>query len=318
MTPSLFDLPVRLGDTVLLAQLIFEYAEGKPLTDELRARIGGRAALLPYDCLIPHAESLERDAIHPSAYFLCVDGVDKQPLLLRIALSSAPSSGLFPKAILIGRTNVMSREIVINALPFGSGDSERIRTFSEQLNPAFLPKPFGARPVIRVRSYAPEETFPAAFAAFGMLLKSRGQNLACFAMSPGQDAGAFYDAVVWSAIRAGWRESYVIEAYASTVEEAKLAAPCTRFGVRSIAEIGTVRSTRTRPFDTEWLSSGDLAGELANLREEGYAVQSVVSEGAGPLAEELAGRYRAVLNNREVVLEAGLTRDQIADRIIQL
>jgi len=323
VTPSLFDLPLRLTDAVPVAELVFQYAEGKPISDEVRSRIGGRASVLQTEALRLYAESLERDPIHPSAYYMCVDGIGGQPLLLRIALASAPSSGLFPKAILIGRTNLRAREIVINVVPFGPGDSERIRTFSEKLNPAFLPKLFGARPVIRVRSAAPARTFQAAFEGFREILKSKGQNLACFAISAGQDETAFYDAVVWSAIRAGWRERFSVEAYPASIEEAKEAAPYTRFGVRSVAAIAMIRTARGKPFDTEWISAangrnGDLAGELEKLREEGYGAQSIAFEGAAPAdADEIAVRYRAVLNVRQVLLEAGAAREQIVEQVSQ-
>ena len=320
MTPALFDLPLRLSDAVRLAELIFQHAENKTLTDEVRGRIGGRALVLDYQGMRPWPDSLERDPIHPSAYYMCVDGVGGEPLLLRVALASAPSSGLFPKAILIGRTKLLSREMVVNIVPFGPADSERIRTFSERLNPSFQPKLFGARPVIRVRSQAPAEMFPAAFAGFRELLKSKGQNLACFALSPEQAQAAFYDAVVWSAIRAGWREGFAIEAYPATIGDAKAAAMYTRFGVRSVETIAAIRTTRGKPFDAEWISgSGDLAGELEAVREEGYAIQSIAFEGVPVVDDELeavAARYRAVLNTREVVLEAGVTPREIVERIV--
>ena len=320
MTPALFDLPLRLADAVRLAELIFQHAENKALNDEVRSRIGGRALVLDYQGMRPWPDSLERDPIHPSAYYMCVDGIAGQPLLLRIALASAPSSGLFPKAILIGRTKLLSREIVINVVPFGPADSERIRTFSERLNPAFLPKMFGARPVIRVRSAVPAQTFPAAFGGFRELLKSKGQNLACFALSPGQDQAAFYDAVVWSAIRSGWREGFAMEAYPETIGEAKSASMYTRFGVRAVETIAAIRTTRGKPFDAEWISvSGDLAGELEALREEGYAVQSIAFGGAAAVdadTEAIAQRYRAVINTCEVVLEAGLSAQEIVARIV--
>ncbi len=318
MTPSLFDLPLRLADAVPLAELIFQHAEGKPVNDDVRSRIGGRSRALQTDALRLCPESLERDPIHPSAYYMCVDGIGGQPLLLRIALASAPSSGLFPKAILIGRTKLLSREMVINTVPFGPADAERIRTFSEQLNPAFLPKPFGARPVIRVRSAAPAATFPAAFEAFREILKSRGQNLACFAALPGQNAPEFGDATIWSAIRAGWREGFALEACPSTIDEAKAAAAFTRFGVRSVAAVAMIRSARRKPFDTEWISTtGNLAAELESLREEGYAAQSLAFEGAVPAdAEQIAARYRAIVNSRDVLLDAAASREAILDNIV--
>ena len=140
-----------------------------------------------------------------------VDGVDDRPLMLRVAPSTTPSSGLFPRAILIGRTHLGPREVVINAVPFGPKDYDRIQVFAEKVNRAFLPKPAGMRPVARVWSDRPAQTFPAAFDTFRKLLKSIGQNRAAFAMAAGQDAEEFYFAAVWAAIRSGWREGYALQ-----------------------------------------------------------------------------------------------------------
>ena len=225
VTPSLFDLPLRLGDAVSLAALVFEFAEGRQINDEVRGRIAGRAAAVSFQAMRPFVGSLERDPVHPSAYFCCVDGVDRQPLLLRIALASAPSSGLFPKAILIGRTHLDKRELVINAVPFGPDDREQIQTFSEKLNPAFLPKPFGTKPVIRLMGEAPGIDFFAAADALRVLLKSTGQNLACFAAAPGADLPAFYYETVWAMIRVGWREGYCMQAEPNTADEARGGSP---------------------------------------------------------------------------------------------
>jgi len=159
----------------------------------------------------PCFASIERDPVHPVACYLCVDGVDDQPLLLRVAPSASPSSGLFPKAILIGRTHLKKFEVVLNAVPFGPADCDRIAVFSEKVNPVFQPRRAGARPVILVRSADPAGTFAAAFDAFRRLLKSTGQNQAAFGISDGQDPEKFYFAVVWSAIRAGWREGYALQ-----------------------------------------------------------------------------------------------------------
>ena len=213
MTPTLFDLPLRLGDTVALAEILLDVlrADAKPVSDEQRGRIASRAASITFQGLRPHFGSIERDPVHPAAYYICVDGVEDVPLLLRVAPSTTPSSGLFPKAILIGRTHLGPREVVINAVLFGPRDHDRIQVFAQKLNRAFLPKPAGLRPVTRVWSDAPGQTFPAAFDTFRRLLRSTGQNQAAFAMAEGQDAEAFYFAVVWAAIRAGWREGYSLQ-----------------------------------------------------------------------------------------------------------
>jgi len=131
VTPSLFDLPVRLGDAVLLAPLVMDQ---RVFTDDVRKRIASRAGALRFDALKPYYGSLERDPVHPDACYICVDGVDGAPLLLRFAPASTPSSGLFPKSILIGRTFIGPREVVINAIPFGPSDEERIRVFASEVN----------------------------------------------------------------------------------------------------------------------------------------------------------------------------------------
>jgi hypothetical protein len=213
VTPTPFDLPLRLGDTVALAEILLDVlrADAKPVSEEQRRRMASQAGSIGFQCLRPWFGSIERDPVHPAAHYICVDGVDDRPLMLRIAPSTTPSSGLFPKAILIGRTHLGPREVVINAVPFGPKDYDRIQIFAEKVNRAFLPKPAGMRPVTRVWSDRPAQTFPAAFDTFRKLLKSIGQNRAAFAMAAGQDAEEFYFAAVWAAIRSGWREGYALQ-----------------------------------------------------------------------------------------------------------
>ncbi len=210
MTPALFDLPLRLGDAATLAEILLNQpaaTQFKPLTDDFRSRVAARAAA-GFENMTVHFGSLERDPVHPSAFYVCVDGIENQPLLLRIATAQTPSSGLFPKAILIGRTFLGAREAVLNVVPFAPSDHERILTFSEQVNIAFQPKLFGSRPVIRVSGDSPATAF--AFEEFRKLFRSSGQNQAAFGTSGGQDPVEFYFSTVWSAIRAGWREGYAL------------------------------------------------------------------------------------------------------------
>ena len=103
MTPVPFDLAVRPVETAQIANLIFDHAENRPLTEELRNRLAARAATERHEHLTPYFGSLERDPVHPSTYYLAVDGVNGAPLLLHITYSTAPSSGLYPKSILVGR-----------------------------------------------------------------------------------------------------------------------------------------------------------------------------------------------------------------------
>ena len=196
MTPSLFDLPVRTGEAALVANLVMEIAGSKPLSDEVRNRIGSRASTLKLETTRPHFGSLERDPIHASAIYLAIDGIGGVPLLLRIAPAATPSSGLFPKSILIARVpGASGQELVINAIPFGPSDEETIRTFAEKVNRSFQPK----------RTGGTAGEFPAnpeaAFREFRAIQKARGQNVA-----------AFHDPVtgVWAAIRTGWREGWTL------------------------------------------------------------------------------------------------------------
>jgi hypothetical protein len=197
MTPSLFDLPVRTGEAAAIANLVIELAASKPLTEEVRARIGSRAAVLRLEATKPYFASLERDPIHASAIYLAIDGIHGEPLLLRIAPATTPSSGLFPKSILIGRVpGPGGQELVINAIPFGAGDEESIKTFAEKINRAFLPKK-GAVPAARLPE-GPE----AAFEEFRLVLKTKGLNQAVY---HNVTSG------VWAAIRTGWREGWVYQ-----------------------------------------------------------------------------------------------------------
>lgn len=204
MTPTLFDLPIRTPEAAQLAVLVFEQAGGKPITPEVRNRIVSRAVVLKLDTIRPYFASLERDPIHPSAIYLSVDGIDAQPLLLRLAPNATPSSGLFPKSILIGRVPGPSGlELVVNAVPFSHLNAEPIRTFSTSVNPAFQPRHAGIRSAILVESPHPETVYPAAFEAFRTILVERNLNMAGF--TDPQTA-------TWAAIRSGWREGFVTSA----------------------------------------------------------------------------------------------------------
>ena len=198
MTPSLFDLPVRTGEAAAIANLVIELALAKPLTDEVRARITARAAPLKLSATKPYFASLERDPIHSSALYLAIDGINDAPLLLRIAPAATPSSGVFPKSILIGRVpGPAGQELVINAVPFGPEDAEAIKTFAEKVNRAFLPRSVPAKE-------KPVTGLPAveAFEEFRQTLKIRGLNQAVY-----DD----FTTGIWAAIRTGWREGWTLQ-----------------------------------------------------------------------------------------------------------
>ena len=221
-----------------MAEVLFSHAQGKPLTDELRNRLAARTSALKLETFSPCFESLEADPVHSSAYYLMVDTPTPASLLLHFTPASAPASGLFPHASLIGRMVIANRaEIVVNAIPFASHDHDNVRRFAEEVNPAFLPRPQGAQAAIAVGNRHPEVSLPAAFDAYRTLLKRSGLNLAstsqlsatremtiddALAARDGEDPTAaghtrvsirhLYHAGLWAAIRAGWREGYNAEA----------------------------------------------------------------------------------------------------------
>src|SRR5215469_14708172 len=231
------DLPVKASEAAALAELIYAQAEGKPIQDELRNRLASRAGTLRLATFEPYFGSLVRDPAHPSTYYLAADGRNGESLLLHIALASAPTSGIFPNPLLIGRMRAGSREIVVNSIPFASKDWENVSRYAQQLDTAFLPRPQGARPAIAVGNRHPEISLPAAFEAFRTILKNTGVNMAstvqlsatremttddAIAARDGETPTAaghtrvsirhLYHAGLWAAIRAGWREGYNAEA----------------------------------------------------------------------------------------------------------
>jgi hypothetical protein len=85
--------------------------------------------------------------------------------------------------------------MVINAIPFGPRSHQIVEAFAARVNPAFYPKPQGARTTITV-----EEDYPAAFDTFRAIQNRTGKNFAAFAGD--------YHAAMCAAIRAGWRSGY--------------------------------------------------------------------------------------------------------------
>ena len=210
MTPVPLDLPLRPSEASELAILIFDQAERKPLTDEVRNRIAARGSVLRLETIKPYFGSLERDPVHPSVYYLAVDGEKAEPLLLHLALATAPTSSIFYKPLLIGRMRRPNGpEMVINSIPFGPSECDQLEKFCARIDTAFLPRPQGLRTAITVGGDHAELLLPAAFDAFRAILKRTGKNVASIGVPPaGVSARHFYCAGLWAAIRAGWRDGY--------------------------------------------------------------------------------------------------------------
>src|SRR5205807_8785224 len=64
MTPVPCDLPLRPSEASALAELIYEHAEGKRLTEDVRNRLAGRANQMKFESLTPYLGSLEKDPVH--------------------------------------------------------------------------------------------------------------------------------------------------------------------------------------------------------------------------------------------------------------
>ena len=277
------DLPVKASEAAALADLIFQHAEGQAVNDHLRRRLASRSAALGLNGLVPYFGSLARDPEHPSAYYIAVDALEGErrlPLLLHLTLASAPSNPVFVNAVLVGRMRPGGgREVVVNAIPFGSGDQENIRKYVEAVDHAFLPRPQGSQSAIAVGNRHPEISLPAVFDAFRTILRDTGLNLAStvqlsatremttdavITVRDGETPTAaghtrvsirhLYHAGLWAAIRAGWREGYNAEAdhfivTGNTAQEIATSVEATKEAIRHAAGYTKFTTDTSRLFD---------------------------------------------------------------------
>ncbi|HUA84424.1 MAG TPA: tagaturonate epimerase family protein [Bryobacteraceae bacterium] len=120
---------------------------------------------------------------------------------------------------------------------FTPRDRKNVRTFAEQIDRAFLPRPQGDQPAIAAGNRHPEISLPAVFDAFETIFEKTGRNLASTVqlsatreMSTDEEIAArdgsnptapghtrvsirqLYHAGLWAAIRAGFRRGYNAEA----------------------------------------------------------------------------------------------------------
>jgi hypothetical protein len=319
VTPVPLELPLRPAEAADLANLIFDHAEGKPLTVDVRNRLAARAAVLKLQTITPFFGSLERDPVHHSVYYLAIDAstgpVLTFPLLLHVALSTAPTSSIYPYPLLIGRMRRPNgTEMVINAIPFGALSRPNVETFAARINSGFYPQPQGARTTITV-----EQNFPAAFDTFRALHKRTGKNFAALTSD--------YHAAMWAAIRAGWRLPYTAAADLTADGEAVTGIDkqegCSRYslaipaGAESLrdglkAAEGALQQIRrfraaikiSRSFDlaldaTSPLSPSCLRAALEYLRERGHSPQLVCP---GPVPEKDLDEMAAIAQHFQITL----------------
>jgi hypothetical protein len=191
------------------------------------------------------------------------------------SLSSAPTSSIFHKPLLIGRMRPVNfPEFVINAIPFGPGDKVNIEAFAARVNTAFLPKLQGARASITVA-----EDLPAAFDLFRRIQKRTGKNLAA--------ASGNWHAAVWAAIRAGWRLGFSA-CHTASLSDLGAHAAFTRFAAEAAPLKAAeqlheqIRQARAASklagafeFDPAFgaISPGEFSGSLEYLKTSGHAAQ---------------------------------------------
>jgi hypothetical protein len=306
VTPVPLELPLRPAEAAELANLVFDHAEGKHLSDDVRNRLAARAAALRLQTISTWFGSLERDPVHRSAYYLAVDA--SEPLLLHMALAAAPTSSIYHKPLLIGRMRRPNgAEMVINAIPFGPHARQNVETFAARVNPAFYPQPQGARTTITV-----EEDYPAAFDTFRAIQKRTGKN---FAALSGDCHAAMH-----AAIRAGWRSPYTV-ATDLTVEAPGIvgregfsrytvALPATIGGLEQAEKVyQQIRNARaflknTRGFDLELDAAGPVTPQflrdaLEFMKVRGHLPQLVCP---GPVGEADFDEIAAAARHFQVTL----------------
>ncbi len=288
---------MRSSEAAAIADVLFQTVDdlakgGRKFTDDARHRLAGRLKNIDTPSILAYALSIEQDPIHPSSFYMAVDGLNHglvTPLLLRLGLASSPASGLFPKSVLIGRMRPAGgREVVVNAIAFGPTDQEPIRTFTEKVAKSFQPRPQGAQPALIV----PAAMAPLAFEAFRQIARDTGQNRAGFATDFATAASGEV-AVLWAAVRAGWRDGYSlavtgIPAHPSSHEPLESLSGFTRFSVVAddlTAAAGAydhLRRFKLRGFDFELdfrlgsLTPDSLGECLLAWRTAGRPVQSIM------------------------------------------
>ena len=265
-------VPVRAHEASQLADLIFQFAEGRTVDDGLRRMLASRATQTPFEGMQVYWGSLAADPVANSTYFVAADG--KSPVLLHIALSSAPGSGLFPHSILVGRMRTpRGLEVVVNAIPFAATDAERVLTYARQLDRSVLPGPQGVDSLF----VAASKDAHLAFSQFRAVQRKYG-------LSVGAWTGAAVEGL-WGAIRHGWRDGFPLRGEEEPASRSYIDA-----SALSDEELGDridmLRRLHGRTFDVDVrfdapgvLTRVDtMRARLERLRAAGWPVQVVEVE----------------------------------------
>jgi hypothetical protein len=298
MTLDSLSVPIRAHEASQLAELIFQFAEGRTVDEGLRRMLASRATQLNLEGMTVLWGSLAADPVAKSTYFVAVDG--KSPVLLQIGKASAPGSGLFPQSVLVGLMRTQrGMEIVVNASPFTAAETERIRTYTEQLDRGVLPSPQGVETLFIAAASDPD----TAFQQFRAVQRKYGLSVAAW-------TGAVEEGL-WGAIRYGWRDGYALRGAEEPASRERIDAS----GMSEAElddQIDAIRRLHGRAHDIDvrldapgvFTKAEELRAKLERLREGGRGVQVVEVEiGLRPDAPypttlaEMAGWPEDVVSN---------------------
>jgi hypothetical protein len=265
-------VPVRAHEASQLAEMVFQFAEGRTLDDGLRRMLVSRATQFSFEGMTVFWGSLAADPVAKSTYFVAVDG--KTPVLLQIGKASAPGSGLFPQSTLVGLMRTQrGMEIVVNASPFTTADTERIRTYAEQLDRSVLPSPQGVETLFIAANSDPD----VAFNQFRAVQRKYGLSVAAWT-GPVEEG-------LWGAIRYGWRDGYALRGTEEPASRERIDASLMR-DAELDDQIDAIRRLHGRAHDIDirfdapgvFTKAEELRTRLERLREAGRAVQVVEVE----------------------------------------
>jgi len=231
----------KVEEARALAELVLKASEQGSPSDESRDWLAGELKTRTYSSLRPCPASFEKDPSSGASFYLVADAVAGscvQSLLLQVSPAEAGAAPRFENPLRQERlTFPDGKQADVRTYAFSPDDRETVRRFAEEVAPAFLPRPQRALPAIAAGNRHPEISLPAAFAAYGTILKEFGTNWAStvqlsatremstddvIAARGGEDPVAvghtrvsirhLYHAGLWAAVRAGWRAGYTAEA----------------------------------------------------------------------------------------------------------
>ncbi len=279
MNPSLLLPPVKPNEAVAIADLLFRLVQSRPNFADVRARFASSIPTIALESLTPFPQSLASDPSQPGTFFLAVlsrreDGPSHW--LLHMAPSSAPTTPLFPKPILLARFRPAGeREVIINAIPLDQNLATLVRT----LHPQLLARASNIHNLWSLPVTAPLDGFLTQ-------VPKRGNTLPAFRTA--QASWLAYKHLLLST----WRDGFVnILEGLTQIPSAEEAEPYSRFSyrvdnptdARAIAEFHRgLKSILHRNFDLELdfsqhksLEAETLDALLDNLKLIGVPLQSL-------------------------------------------